>query len=143
MTELQSSYNIFHLPVNELMKFFKLANHLHSIKNNLKFQFGFVFLIQISMSVLSAEMFVKMLAARTSPVDSDASVIQVTSFLMMSQLVLVSYHYIIVRHRICFDSHFLFSKCYSLRCLHLFNNFLCSAGSLCATNYSFSHILCK
>jgi hypothetical protein len=34
MTESQSSYNIFHL--NELMKFFKLANHLHSIKNNFK-----------------------------------------------------------------------------------------------------------
>jgi hypothetical protein len=40
MTESQSSYNIFHL--NELMKLFKLANHLHSIKNNLKFQIGSV-----------------------------------------------------------------------------------------------------
>jgi hypothetical protein len=40
MTASQSSYNFFHL--NELMKFFKLANHLHSIKNNLKFQIGSV-----------------------------------------------------------------------------------------------------
>jgi hypothetical protein len=40
MTESQSSYNIFHL--NELMKLFKLANNLHSIKNNLKFQIGSV-----------------------------------------------------------------------------------------------------
>jgi hypothetical protein len=40
MTESQLSYNIFHL--NELMKFFKLANHLHSIKNNFKFQIGSV-----------------------------------------------------------------------------------------------------
>jgi hypothetical protein len=34
MTESQSSYKIFH--------FFKPANHLHSIKNNLKFQIGSV-----------------------------------------------------------------------------------------------------
>jgi hypothetical protein len=43
MTESQSSYNIFHL--NELMKFFKQANHLHLIKNNLKFQIGSVHLL--------------------------------------------------------------------------------------------------